>query len=114
MDTVCLEDNISAVMNPTAQLIHATIKTSAAIPPRGRRNATQEKLTPSAFERQEPSIVLSVLMYSMSSQLKACRACECVCVCMVCTGMGAGIGYPSKLSLAPLPPSFSLCLIAWA
>lgn len=81
-----------------------------------RRNATQGKSTPPAFERQEPSIAVSVLMYSVSSQLKACCArvwLVCVRVSVVRTGMGgAGIGYPSKLSLThhPLSRSHSLFL----
>lgn len=66
--------------------------------------ATQDEMTPCACERQEPSIMLSAFMYSMSSQL---RVCLCVCMCGVWGG-----GWLSIKAVAP-PPA-SLCLITWA
>lgn len=74
----------------------------------GRGNAAQDKLTLSAFERQEPSTGLSVLMYSMSSRLKAC----CACVCCVRGGGLELVIHQSRIS--PLSLCLSLCLIAWA
>lgn len=126
MDTVCLGDKNTALLSHRILLpIWFMWQSRLQLPPRlvARRNATQGKSTPPAFERQEPSIAVSVLMYSVSSQLKACCArvwLVCVRVSVVRTGMG-GLelvihqSCPSHIPLSlALTLSFSLCLIAWA
>lgn len=50
--------------------------------------------------------MLSVLMYSVSSQLKACRLC--VCVCVVCKGRGLELVINQSCLSTPPPLSFSL------
>lgn len=99
----------SLSLNPTAHLIHVIIKTSSAILCHGRQT---KKWTRSALERQEPSIVVSVLM---SPQLKSC----CPCVWFFFWFFGGGVrgwGLELVIHQSCLSPSLSLslCLIAWA